>query len=90
MTDEPYQELRRVALDESRAETARTAAVHGLAELRTREAAEALVELGSRPAESEHILRAAGTALASLLTYGLVSEWDIRDLTRAAAEAFHE
>lgn len=90
MTDPPYEEIRRVALNHGSSESARTAAIQALAELRTRSAAEALLELGSRPAESDHILRAAGTALASLLTYGLVSEWDIRDLTRAAAEAFHE
>lgn len=90
MTETPYQQLRRIALGRAHADDDRHAAIRSLADLRTRDAAVALLELGSRPEEPDPILRAAGTALASLLLHGLVSEWDIRDLTRPAAEAFHQ
>lgn len=91
MTESPYDRLRRIALDQRGGETSRYAAIEALAGLGTREAAEALLELGARQDETESILRAAGTALAALQARGLmVSEWDVRDLARPAAEAFLE
>jgi hypothetical protein len=65
-------------------------AVRELQDVRTRDATEALLELGSRPDELDSMLRAAGTALAGLLEYGLVPKWDLRDLARPAADAFFE
>jgi len=90
MTETAIHELRRIALARRGAPKDRHAAIQKLANLQTREAAEVLLELGSTPGEADSILLAAGTALARLLVHGLVSEWDIRDLTRPAAQAFHE
>lgn len=93
MTEALYDQLRRAALDPAGDVASRLADIRRLVELETREAAEALLELelGARRPEIEAILRAAGTGLASLLEGGvIVSEWDIRDLTRPAAEAFLE
>lgn len=90
MTKSPFQQARRVALDRGASKSLRQAAIRALADDRTRDATLVLLELGSRTDEEESISRAAGAALAELLAAGLVTEWDIRDLTRAAAESFHE
>ena len=84
-----YDELRHIALDQAADGTQRSAAVQQLGESRTREAAEALIELGTRPGEGELLLRAAGAGLAQIQAGGVsVSEWDLRDLTASAADAF--
>jgi hypothetical protein len=90
VSDSVFQKIRGIALDSAGSEEARFNAIRRLASFRNRAAAVALVELGSRPGEAESISRAAGSALADLLVQGLVSEWDIRDLTPSAADAFHE
>ncbi len=91
MTESLYDRLRQAALDQAGDGISRSAAIQRLAEQGTREAAEALLELGGRRDETELILRAAGTGLARLHMSGVtISEWDIRDLTRPAAEAFLE
>ena len=91
MTRSRFDELRHVALDQGAGDTQRSAAVQELSEFGTREAAEAILELGSRPGEVELLLRAAGAGLARIQASRVsVSEWDIRDLTAPAAEAFLE
>jgi hypothetical protein len=91
MTESPTERLLRVVRDPGQDENARHAAIRALTDLRTRTAADALLELGGREDESDAILRAAGNALAVLQTQGVtVSEWDIRNLARPAAEAFLE
>ncbi len=90
MTDSAFEQARRTALDRNGSQKARTVAARRLADFRRRDAVVALLELGSRPHEPDSILRAAGTSLARLLDHGLVSEWDVRDLTGPAADAFHD
>jgi hypothetical protein len=91
MTESLFDRLRRTALDPAETTASREAAIIGLANVGTREAAEILLELGGRSDDLASILRAAGRALATLHETGVpVSEWDIRDLTLPAAEAFLE
>ncbi|MGH7687111.1 MAG: hypothetical protein ACREN2_09895 [Candidatus Dormibacteria bacterium] len=50
-----------------------------------------LIAVGERMDEGRAVLEAAGRGLASLLGAGVaVSEWDLRNLTPVAAEAFFE
>jgi hypothetical protein len=88
VAESAFQKARRIALDRAALQQARYAAVTELEEMRTRDAVEAIIELASRPDEPDSILRASGTALAGLLDFGLVSEWDTRDLAPPAADAF--
>jgi len=90
VTESGFQAARQTALDHREGEQLRCAAILDLAALKTRDAADALIELGSRPDEPGPVLRAVGAALAGLLIDGLVSEWDIRDLSAPAADAFFE
>lgn len=91
MTASRLEVLRTIALDTSGDEAERTSAIRELAESKTGEAKATLLQLASRPAEPWAVLRAAGVSLAWMLGSGVeVSEWDLRDLTDAAAEAFFE
>ena len=57
----------------------------------SRQAADALLELAGRDQERPEILQAAGAALRALHEAGVViSEFELRDLQRAAADAFFE
>ncbi len=85
-----FQQARQEALDSDAPAAARITAIRRLAALRTREAAGVLIDLASRPAEDRDVLRASGAAMAELSGDGLVTNWDIRDLTESAAEAFYE
>ena len=90
MTEPSYTRWREEALDRSADEAARLTAIHRLAGSDSRDAVEALLDLGNRRDEVEPILQAAGRALADLAGAGRVSEWDIRDLADATADAFFE
>jgi len=57
--------------------------------MNTREAAEVLLELMAREDETELVLREAGFGLATLQTNGVeLTEWDVRDITGTAADAY--
>lgn len=88
MTESTFEQARRTALDPDGSEEARSVAIGKLANVLNRDAAVALLQLASRPGEPDRILRSAGAALAELMAAGLVSEWDARDLTPPAADAF--
>lgn len=90
MTGSDFATVRRIALDRGQSHELRSGAIAELTLFRTREVVEVLLEIASTPAESDVTSRTAGTALASYLTDGLVTAWDVRDLTQSAAEAFHE
>lgn len=91
MTDSNYTALRKSALDVHLDIEERSSAIAQLVELCTRDAADALLVLGSRQGEDNAVLWAAGVGLARLQASGVdVSEWDVRDLTPTAAEAFLE
>ncbi len=87
MSDPTYEAARTAALDRSGNEVSRLAAIGAVAEFGSRAAVETLLDLASRQDEVAAISREAGKCLASLLAKGVeVSEWDIRDLTVAAAD----
>lgn len=90
VTDAAFHQARSVALDRNQPEASRDAAITELASFESRGATGTLLELASRVDESESISRAAGRALADLVMSGHVSEWDVRDLTPSAAEAFYD
>jgi HEAT repeat protein len=91
MTDWSAEHLRLIALDPTSDEITRLAAIRSLVALNTREAVEALLELSARQDEAEPILREAGSGLATLQGNGVeVSEWDVRDLTQQAGDAFFQ
>ena len=75
MTGRDFEAVRLAALGRGHSDELRSGAIAKLARFRTREAVEALLEIASNPAESDVISRAAGVALASYLTEGLVTEW---------------
>lgn len=79
------------ALDRNLDTQARLAAISALAGTPNRQAVDILLELGERAEEDVEILRAAGSGLAGLLAAGVtVSEWDIRNLTAVAGDAFFD
>jgi len=65
-------------------------AVEALAQLQSSGAVDALLELAGRRSEPESVLRRAGELLAGLADDGLVSQWDVRDLSDPAADGFYE
>lgn len=57
--------------------------------MNTRAAVEVLLELSARGDDTEAILREAGFGLATLQANGVeVTEWDLREMTGAARDAF--
>lgn len=89
MTDSSERHSRRIALDSNAQRETRLAAIRDLAGRSQRGSVTALIELGSRPEESAWVLMEAGFGLARLQDGGAtISEWDIRDLTVTAADAF--
>ena len=89
MTESPDEQMQRVASSRHETESSRLAAIRGLGELQSPAALETLLEVGSRDEEPEAILSAVGSALVSLQANGVtVSEWDLRDLARPAADSF--
>ena len=91
MSASGYEQLRSTAVSRATPQRTRLDAIKALADLETRDAVEVLLEIGGTQDEADAILSAAGRALARLLARGvMVTEWDLRDLTPAAAEAFFE
>ena len=78
-----------LALDIRAQREDRIRAIATLGQFATTTAAEALLELGGRNDENPEILQAAGTALGALAHLGVrITEFDLRDLERAAYEAY--
>ena len=77
-----------IALDTTVSEDQRRSAIERLAASQSREDAEALIEIANRVNEVEAISRAAGDAFYALLLQGsgVVTQFDTRDFSSAAAE----
>jgi len=83
------EELRSLVLDLRASPSRRIVAMAELSGQNPVAAAQALLIVGGRQDETPEILRAAGTSLARASDSGAaVSEFDMRDLTPAAYEAY--
>jgi hypothetical protein len=83
--------IARTFVDRSHDLERRLQALHALVEGDQTTAMQLVLEVGRRADESEAMLKAVGSALASLSYKGLaVTEFDTRDLTGSSYEAFCE
>ena len=89
MTNHSFQTLRETVLDRRSSRSKRLSAMASLAEQPSRESVEVLLQVGEREDEPEWVLQGAGRALARLLETGAdVTEWDVRNLRKGAADGF--
>jgi len=80
---------RRIALDIGEDPETRIEAIAELGRSASRDSATALLEVGARNAESRDVLRAVGSALATLAHSGVaITEFDMRDIQEATHNEF--
>ncbi|NJC14419.1 hypothetical protein F4558_004245 [Micromonospora profundi] len=90
MTDDFF-ELALVAMDKSGGVSERCDAISRMAELDSVKAKEILIGVASSWDEPGEILSQAGKSLGLLAAKaGYLSEWDLRDVTESAYEAYNE
>ncbi|MFD6562647.1 hypothetical protein [Micromonospora profundi] len=90
MMDEFF-ELALVAADRSGGVSERCNAISRMAELDPVKAKEILIGVASADDEPDELLRQAGKSLGLLAAKaGYLSEWDLRDVTESAYEAYCE
>ena len=84
-------ELALIAIGKSGGVSVRCNAVSRIAELDPVKAKEILIGVASADDESDELLRQAGKSLGLLAAKaGYLSEWDLRDVTESAYEAYNE
>lgn len=86
----PYEELLGTVNDKGASVADRLLALRSILRADPTIGRNLLVERASDSSEPQELLRELGTTLARLVWVGAASEFDLRDLTDAAAESFHQ